>query len=77
MFTNKELGEELDKVMSPSCDISKVSAWANNVYSNHCRELTPEQDEIIMSLSAMEHGPEFEYTEDELRQLVRKLSSNI
>jgi hypothetical protein len=53
-----------------------VAKWAESIYSNHCRELSSELDDVIMALSMMEHGPEFEYTEEELKLLAEKLIDN-
>ena len=50
-----------------------IARWAENINVNHCRELSDELDEIIMALSYMELGPEFEFSESELNLLADKL----
>lgn len=76
MYTKKKLGTELKKILDNPHDIVKIARWAENIYSNHCRDFSDELDGIVMTLSAMEHGPEFEYSEKELSILASKLMNN-
>lgn len=66
MITKQLIGKELLTILNKEFNIIKISRWAESIYSNHCRELTPEIDDIIMTLPVMEHGHEFKNTKDEL-----------
>lgn len=73
MQLNQKIGEELKNILSKPHDVIKIARWAEHIYANHCRELSPELDDLIMALSVMEHGPEFEYTEQELELIANML----
>jgi hypothetical protein len=77
MYTSQKFGEDLELILNQSYDVIKIARWAEHVYTIHCRELSPELDDIIMALSAMEHGPEFEYTEQELKLLAELLINEV
>ena len=64
------LQAELDK----GYDVVRVARVAFQLYQDHGVELTPDLDENLFQLMAMEEGPEFEYSEEELRMLVEKLA---
>jgi hypothetical protein len=76
MYTNQEFGYELKKQLERNFDVVKIARWAENVYSNHCREISSELNDIIMVLAIMEHGKEFEYSKQELDLLAEKLILN-
>lgn len=73
VYTKQILGKELKKILTQPHDTIKISRWAEGIYSYHCRELSPDLNSIIMVLSSMEHGPELEYTEEELKLLAELL----
>lgn len=73
MYTKQKFGQELKNQIEKNFNIIKIARWAESIYSNYCRETSTELHDIIMTLSIMEHGPEFEYTERELRLLAQKL----
>lgn len=73
MYSNHDFGRELKIILSKSSDIIKIARWAEHVYTIYCREFSQELDDVVMALSTMEHGPEFEYTENELRLLAELL----
>lgn len=73
MLSSQKFGEELQKILNKSYDVVKIARWAEHIYASHCRELSDELNDITMALSSMEHGPEFEYSELELKLLAEKL----
>jgi hypothetical protein len=73
MYTKQEFGNELNKQLGEGFDIVKIAKWAEHIYSNPCREISVELNDIIMTISIMEHGSEFEYTKEELELLAEKL----
>jgi hypothetical protein len=73
MCSKGKLGKELSMMLNNHYSIIRISNWSFDAYENHCRELTPELENIIKRLSFMEIGPQFEYSCDELQQLAKKL----
>lgn len=71
----KELATLLEKALVGDFDTTKVSRAAYEVYHQYGLDLTPEMDRIILTLMAMEEGPQFELNESEVRDLIAKLAS--
>lgn len=69
------LAIELEKQLDKKFDVVQISKIAFNIYQNNSAELSPELDGILLSLMAMEEGPEFEMTESEIRGLIGELRS--
>ncbi|GAB6098007.1 hypothetical protein JCM14469_42610 [Desulfatiferula olefinivorans] len=75
IYTSVMLGEALERELKSGYDVVKIARMAFNVYHDHGRDLSPDLDEILLSLMAMEEGPEFEFSNDELWDLRKKLAS--
>lgn len=73
IYTKKRVTQELETILNKEYDIIQIATFAEKIYANHCRELEGDLDDVIMVLSSMEHGPEFEYSESELKFLVKLL----
>ncbi len=71
----KELATLLENGLVGDLDSTKVSRVAYEIYQQYGLDLTPEMDRIILTLMAMEEGPEFELNENEVRDLIAKLAS--
>ncbi|NTA37541.1 hypothetical protein [Agrobacterium salinitolerans] len=71
----KELATLLEKALVGDFDTTKVSRAAYEIYHQHGLDLTPEMDRLILTLMAMEEGPQFELNESEVRDLMAKLAS--
>lgn len=54
---------------------TRVSRLATRIYQQHGLELTPKMDGIILTLMAMEEGPEFELSETEFLSLIKEVKS--
>ena len=76
VFSKRDFGEELKAMISSGKNARQIGKWAHSIFFNYCRELNPELREIIETLLMMEEGPEFEYTEQELRLLAELLVNN-
>jgi hypothetical protein len=72
---SNELAMLLEKALVGRFDTTKLSRVAYGVYQRYGLDLTPEIDRIILTLMAMEEGPEFELNESEVRDLIAKLAS--
>lgn len=73
MYSRKELGRALKIQLEKPFDVVQLSRWAERIFSTYSRELSPDLDELTMILSSMEHGPEFEYTKEELSLIADNL----
>lgn len=73
-YSKKEIGEELKKELVNGYDIARISNWAYNLLYIKVRDQPlPEISSILRDISVMDAGPEFEYTEEELRLLAEML----
>jgi hypothetical protein len=68
-YTRGAFGRELMGELEKGYDVIRLSRWAMSVYLKHCQESDAELDKEIMRIVAMEEGPQFEYSEEELRQI--------
>ena len=68
-YTRNDFGRDLLTELERGFDVVRLSRWAMAIHMKHCRETDPELDKIIMSIVAMEEGPEFEFSEQEVRRL--------
>ncbi len=73
MITKSQLGEELKKELAKGFDITRLSRWSYKIFFNNSRELSAELKETLEYLFRMEDDPQFEYSEDELNLLAKKL----
>jgi hypothetical protein len=72
-YTKMEFGARLREQVAVSYDVVKLARWAHHEFLNHCNELEPGLQPEMMRIIAMEEGPEFELTEQEIRTLANEL----
>lgn len=72
-ITKKRLGAELILQLEDGYVPEKLENWANHFYHDHVRFLDPEVRLVLQDLMSLTMGPEFEMTEEEVRQLAIKL----
>jgi hypothetical protein len=72
-YSRQDFGRDLLSELDEGYDVVRLSRWAMSVYMQQCQKTEPELDKLIMSIVAMEEGPEFEYKEPELRELASQL----
>ena len=77
MNFSQKLGKDLREILNNTYNVIKIVRWTEHVYNTHCRDLSPELDDVIMALSAMEHGTEFEFSEQELGLLAELLINEV
>lgn len=75
MYTKELIGKELEKLLAQPHSIQTIAQWAENLYSNHCKELPDELISVLDQLSMMTLGHEFEYSEEELRLMSQTLKN--
>lgn len=77
MNSKIEIGKELNKELNNGYNIERISNWAYNLlYIEMRNRPSSEINTILSTLSIMGAGPEFEYTEHELKLLAEKLINN-
>jgi hypothetical protein len=74
-YTSMMLGDELERELKYGYDVVRIARMAFKIYHEHGRDLSSELDEMLLSLMAMEEGSEFEFSEEELWKLRKKLAS--
>lgn len=76
-LTAKEFSRILQAELDKDYDVVRIARVAFQLYQKHGVELTPDLDEKLLQLIAMEEGPEFEFSQEELKGLVRELAGQI
>jgi hypothetical protein len=75
MYSTTDLAIDLEKTLNQGFDIFKVSKTAFHIYQEHGLELTEPMDRVLLTLMAMEEGPEFELTEAEFLALITEVKA--
>lgn len=73
IYTRKQFGSDLLTRLSETSDPVSLARWAYSLYFAHLRDLEAGIKPEIMKVVAMEEGPEFEMTQEELRQWAKSL----
>jgi hypothetical protein len=71
-YSKKEIGVMLKNELNKGYDIKRISNWAEDIFFN-IPEGSIEHDNILRHLLLMDAGPEFEYSEEELKLLAEML----
>lgn len=72
-YQAEHFGRELLCELDRGYDIVRISRWAMATYMKHSAYTDPSLDSEIMKVIAMEEGPEFEMTEQQLREFAQRL----
>ena len=72
-ISRKEFASSLIDQLRMGFDVSRISRWALTMYLDRSLEGDNELKEAIMDLITMDQGREFEFTEEELYGLARRL----
>ena len=75
-YTKKEFGVELHAQLLLGNDYNEISNWAFQIYINHGLEFEKNLDNFVLKLIAMQEGPEFILSKEELRNLANELINN-
>lgn len=73
VYTKAQFGKELKQELTKDFDVVHLSRWAYRKYLEKTSQLENGVDEVMMKIVAMEEGPEFEYTKEELIELANDL----
>lgn len=72
-YSKKDIGIGLKQQLEKGFNIERISNWADNFYFSFRGERSEELDNILRSIYIMDAGPEFQYSEEELRLLADML----
>lgn len=72
-YPKKDFGLRLKEQLNIGYDVVRVARWAYQEYLDHCSELEPGLKSEMMKIIAMEEGPEFEMSEQEIQTLANEL----
>jgi len=70
-YSMRKLSAELAALLATmpgAVDYVKVAGWAYNAYVSN-EDLEPEVSKLLVALGAVDLGPEFEFSELELRRM--------
>lgn len=73
----QQIGQELINQLNKGYNVDNLSWWAHQLMIKPKDDPEEEMREILETISLMGAGPEFEYSEKELRELADLLLSNV
>ena len=73
IYQANDFGRELLGELNRGYDVVRISRWAMATYMKYSGSTDPSLDGDIMKIVAMEEGPEFEMTEEQLRAFAQRL----
>lgn len=73
IYTKKQFGLELHSKLLIKCTYNEISKWAFKIYIDHGSDFENELDFSVLKLIAMEEGPEFILSREELQLLAETL----
>jgi hypothetical protein len=73
-YTLIEIGNQLREMVTDREDREEIGSWAWNIYHHsYLENETKEVNKLLLYLSAMEDGPEFYYSYEELEKIADDL----
>jgi hypothetical protein len=76
-YLGRDFGKELEQELSKGYDVLRIARMALSAYQDHCREVSSDLYKRMFQVIAMEEGPEFELSAQQLRELVKSLESDL
>lgn len=73
IYTKKEFGSELKGKLSEGNNYHDISKWAFKIYTDRGLEFEDGLDDFVLKLVAMEEGPEFVLSKEELKSIADQL----
>ncbi|TLX54287.1 hypothetical protein DN826_14725 [Stutzerimonas nosocomialis] len=73
MTLGKVVADRLERIAVGGFDVFKISKEAFVIYQESGPSLTKDLDMALLSLIAMEEGPEFEMTEKQFQDLLSEI----
>ena len=72
-YGKKDFGLRLKEQLIIGYDVVRIARWAHQEFVDHCRELEPSLQPEMMKVIAMEEGPEFEMSDQDIQTLANEL----
>ena len=72
-YTKRDFGTDLLHEVNRGFDVVRLAGWAMRLYSDRIRECGDGVKDAVMEVVVMEEGPEFEMTEEQLREFAQRL----
>ncbi len=76
-MTRQDLGVFLKKELAEGYDVVRIARAAFQIYQTQGQDLSEDLAEVLLQLTAMEDGPEFEFSELELAELSQNFRGNL
>jgi hypothetical protein len=75
-YTAQDFRKELENELRKGYDVVRIARAAFQVYFEHTRELAPDLEQKVFQIVAMEEGPEFELSEQQLWEFAKNLTGD-
>ncbi len=72
-YTKNQFGSALKTRLLTGHSCQEISKWAFKIYTDHGLEFENDLDYFVLKLIAMEEGPEFYLSDEELKLLADEL----
>ena len=72
-YTKRNFGSDLLNEVNRGYDVVRLARWAMRLRSDRIREFDEGVKDAVMDIVVMEEGPEFEMTEEQLRDFAQRL----
>ena len=72
-YAKRDFGTDLLNEVNRGFDVVRLAGWAMRLYSDRIREFGDGVKDAVMEVVVMEEGPEFEMTEEQLREFAQRL----
>ena len=72
-YSKREFAKDLKAQLDLGYEPKRVGSWAHEIYLQHCGKIDNDLEEIIIDLFVLEEGPEFEFPESKLMELIKSL----
>jgi hypothetical protein len=75
-YTAKQFALGLRNQLDMGYDVKRIADWAHGEYLCHGRSFAPEVQSVVMKIVAMDEGPQFELSEEDIRRLIADISGS-
>ena len=73
MYTRQQFGKELKEKIQKKIDVTDIGIWAYDMYYKYMLEIDNNFKNLLIDLNAMEDGPEFARSYEELESIADRL----
>lgn len=73
IYTRQQFGKELKEKIQQKVDVAEIGRWSYDMYYKHMLDIDDDFQSFLRDLNAMEDGPEFEFSYEELDKIADRL----